>query len=96
MLTSLEEGLPRFMMEAMAARVPCVASKIRGNVDLIENRKGGYLCDPHNADEFAKAIKSCDTELRTNFKKNKLQQIKLCDVNVVKDEMKHIYKDILK
>lgn len=34
---SLQEGLPVALMEAMASGLPCVASRIRGNTDLIEN-----------------------------------------------------------
>jgi glycosyltransferase involved in cell wall biosynthesis len=41
---SLQEGLPVALMEAMAAGLPCVASKIRGNTDLIKHNKGGFLC----------------------------------------------------
>ena len=34
---SLQEGLPVALMEAMACGVPCIASKIRGNVDLLDD-----------------------------------------------------------
>lgn len=33
-LPSLQEGLPVALMEALASGIPCLASKIRGNVDL--------------------------------------------------------------
>lgn len=53
---SLREGLPVALMESMAMELPCVASRIRGNTDLIENDKGGYLCNAQSAEEFADAI----------------------------------------
>ena len=37
---SLQEGLPVALMEAMACGLPCVVSKIRGNVDLIDEHGG--------------------------------------------------------
>ncbi len=53
---SLQEGLPVALMESMAMELPCVASRIRGNTDLIENDNGGYLCNAKSAKEFADAI----------------------------------------
>ena len=37
------EGLSRSIMEAMASGLPCIVSDIRGNRDLIDDKKGGYL-----------------------------------------------------
>lgn len=34
---SRREGLPSALMEAMAAGLPCIASRIRGNTDLVHN-----------------------------------------------------------
>lgn len=53
---SFREGLSVALMEAMAAGLPCVVSKIRGNVDLID-KDGGYLCNPENVSEFCAGIK---------------------------------------
>lgn len=54
---SKREGLPVALMEAMAAGLPCVVSGIRGNTDLIEQNKGGYLCDTQDIDAYVAAIK---------------------------------------
>ena len=53
---SLQEGLPVAVMEAMASGLPIVASKIRGNEDLINNNQGGYLVKPKDSEQIAKAI----------------------------------------
>jgi len=61
----LREGLPVSLMEAMACGLPVVCSGIRGNVDLIEDGKGGYLCKPTDVDAFAENIRMIiDTELK--------------------------------
>lgn len=51
-LSSYREGLSVALMEAMAAGLPVIASRIRGNVDLIDDEKGGYLVTPGNPAEY--------------------------------------------
>lgn len=48
-LLSHREGLPKSIMEAMAASIPCVVSDTRGLRDLISNDRSGYVV-PHGDD----------------------------------------------
>lgn len=97
-MPSLREGLSRSMMEAMASGLPCVASAIRGNVDLIEEGKNGYLCAPKDAKSFSEAILklASSKELRSEISKKNLEKIKEYDISVVEKEMMEIYRDVLK
>lgn len=54
-LTSLWEGLPMSLLEAMYMEKLCVVSNVIGNRDVIKNSKNGFVCN--NADEFAEKIK---------------------------------------
>lgn len=54
--SSLREGLPINIMEAMAMERPIVATDIRGHDDLIESGKGGYLVSQEDAEGFARAV----------------------------------------
>lgn len=96
LFTTLQEGLPRSMMEAMASGLPCIASRIRGNVDLLEDGNGGYLCEPMDADEFAGAINKIaeNTHLRNKMKHFNLERIKEYDVSVVEQRIKEIYSEV--
>ena len=98
LFTTLQEGMPRSMMEAMASGLPCVASKIRGNVDLVTDGENGYLCSPKDAQGFAQAIQTVatDPQLRETMRSNNLEKIKQYDVTVVEQEIRDIYADILK
>lgn len=97
LFTTRQEGLPRSMMEAMASGLPCVASKIRGNVDLIEDGVGGYLRAPDDADGFAEAISAIanDEALRASMRESNLETIKNYDVSVVEKEIREIYREVL-
>lgn len=55
-LSSFREGLSVALMEAMAEGLPVVCSRIRGNVDLIKDGKGGILISPPKRDEYIKAF----------------------------------------
>ena len=97
LFTTLQEGMPRSMMEAMATGLPCVASAIRGNVDLIENGENGYVCAAKDVEAFAKAISELaeNKELREEISKKNLEKIKGYDVSVVEKEIKAIYDEVL-
>ena len=55
-MPSFREGLSRSIMEAMAMGLPCVVSKIRGNVDMVDEENGGFLCFPNDVKSFSEAI----------------------------------------
>jgi glycosyltransferase involved in cell wall biosynthesis len=55
-LTSFAEGIPVVLMEAMALGVPCVASRVTGVPELIEDGVTGHLVSPGDAEEAADAI----------------------------------------
>lgn len=57
-MPSFQEGLSVALMEAMSCGKPVICSNIRGNVDLIDEGKGGYLVGTKDVDGYAKAILS--------------------------------------
>ena len=83
---SLQEGLPVALMEALASGLPCIASDIRGNNDLIENDVNGYLFELKES-KFNKRMK-CVLE-RKSFEKKLMDQY---SVKNISGKMKKIYK----
>ena len=53
-LPSFREGLNVSLMEAMASRLPCISSRIRGNVDLITNE--AFTANPNREEEWIEKI----------------------------------------
>ena len=97
MFTTLQEGMPRSMMEAMASGLPCIASKIRGNVDLLEDGKGGYLVPVDDVRVIADKLRklALDTELRKKMSERNLIRIKDFDTAKVKEIIGKIYREEL-
>lgn len=53
-LTSLWEGLPMSLLEAMYMKKVCVVSDVIGNRDVIKNNKNGFVCK--EVSDFVEAI----------------------------------------
>ena len=93
-ISSFREGLPVSLMEAMSAGLPCIASKIRGNIDLMAESQ--LLFDPHNADSLCAAIERMknksvsELEIERNF-----QTLKYFSMEEAVKAMKKIYIDII-
>ena len=55
-LTSLWEGLPRVVIEAMVARKPIVATRVDGTPEAVRDGENGLLADPHDVDGLAERV----------------------------------------
>lgn len=97
LFASKREGLPRSTMEAMLAGLPCVVSKIRGNVDLIDDNEGGILVPPMEDLLFAESINTLvnNPALCKQYGAYNQERIKQFDIEVVKQQMLEIYKEVL-
>lgn len=95
-MPSYREGLSKSMMEAMCYGLPVLASKIRGNTDLLGDNEGGLLCSPTDDEAFRKNIEllASDKTLCEKFGKRNIEYVKKYDINVVLKQMEEIYKEI--
>lgn len=92
---SLQEGLPVAVMESMAMGLPVIASKIRGNVDLIVPEQGGYLVEKKDVVGYQDAICKLkeNEELRRKmgeFNREKIQEFSIEEVERV---MRNVYRN---
>ena len=55
-LTSLWEGLPRAIPEAMASGLPVVATRVDGVPEAVSDRVTGYLAAPHDVETLADRV----------------------------------------
>lgn len=93
-MPSYREGLSVALMEAMANGLPCVASRIRGNTDLIDEN-GGALFDPKSIQDCANAIDfllAGDLKKYGEYNAIRINNFSIKNVNTVMGE---IYQRIL-
>lgn len=95
---SFREGLSVALMEAMACGLPVVCSDIRGNRDLIEDGKGGFLVEPKDVAGFAQSIKSLseNSALSKRMGQHNVVRVRDFDTSIVLRHMKDIYKNVSK
>lgn len=94
-LLSRREGLPRSVMEAMAAGLPIVATDVRGNRDLVHNGENGYLVAPDDAgataDAFSKLYR--DPALRLAMGQRSRELAAQYDIAIIRSEMMRVYAE---
>lgn len=91
---SKQEGLPVALMEAMAAGLPCIASRIRGNVDLLPDSR--YLFEPSDESTLCQlmqdAVNGVQVDQECAQNKKALEQF---DVKNVSECMRKVYTAVL-
>lgn len=94
--SSIREGLPVSVMEAMAAGLAVVSSDNRGCRDLIDADRG-TLCNPHDVAAFAREIKAHydDRAYSQTIGEANAQWVQRLDKSVINKEMKGIYQDAI-
>jgi glycosyltransferase involved in cell wall biosynthesis len=92
---SYREGLSVALMEAMASSLPVVCSDIRGNKDLIEHGKGGYLFSPNDINKLVRDIRSLieNPVKRHDMGKYNLNRVIKMDKEIIKEKMTQIYSE---
>jgi len=93
---SLSEGFGSVFIEAMAARVPVVASAVGGIVDIVHDNETGLVCDPKNPEDIARAIirYMTDESLRTRIVATAEQFVQAYDWSAIAQQMIAVYSSI--
>ena len=97
--TSLYEGLPISILEAMSVGLPIIASNVTGNKDTLEHGISGYfyeLGDIYQAKEYIfSLINNKDQRKKMSIESQKRQREHF-SINTMINNYKNLYNDILK
>jgi len=92
--SSRQEGLPINIIEAMSVGKPVVATNVRGNADLIDDEKGGYLVELNDDKRMAEKIITIfqSKSLQEEMGRYNVVHVNEFSVNNVNKELKEIYE----
>lgn len=91
--SSIREGLPVNILEAMACGLPVVATRNRGHNELVINRVNGFLVNINNKNEFVNSIYQLflNKNIRIKMGKKSLSLVKKYSINTIVDEIYKVY-----
>jgi glycosyltransferase involved in cell wall biosynthesis len=97
-LSSWSEGLPQSILQAMAASVPVVATKVGGVPEVVLHEKTGILIDPGDHEGLAKGIIRIlnNPDESVQFTRNAKELVlKEHSVHHMVDKIEGLYKELL-
>lgn len=95
---SLSEGFGNSFIEAMAARVPVIATPVGGIVDFLKHKETGLFCEVSSPEDIARKVEMYlkDINLRQEIIENAFTMVsREYDWNFISRRMKHEVFDIL-
>ena len=96
--TSLWEGLPTVLMEALALGIPVVATDIAGSRELIVHEQTGLLAAPASPGALAEMM-LCQLQDRDQAKQmvaNGLKHIEQFSIQVIAQQYADIYRRLVR
>lgn len=97
-LPSYQEGVPMAILEAMAAGLPIVATRVGGIPDILENNANALMIEPGDTFRLARGIAHLlgDTRLRRSMgARNRRKAKREYDLPIYMERLSRIYADVL-
>lgn len=96
-LSSLSEGFPNVVLEAMASGLPIVASKVGGLPEIIREGQNGFLVEPKNPEQIAERVLLFlnNDELTQRISRNNKQKVKEYSWGSAVSRLERLYQSLL-
>ena len=96
-LSSTSEGFPNVLLEAMAAGLPIVATRVGGVPDLIKDHVHGFLAEPQSPSDIAQKVITLleDDELRAKIASENQREAEKYDWDAVVAQLERAYSAAL-
>lgn len=95
-LTSLNEGTPVTLIEAMYCGKPVVATKVGGVIDIVQNGIHGVLVESQDVDGFTQAVLSLqDASLREKYGQEGKRNVTKFAIGRLLEDLDNLYQELL-
>jgi len=96
-LPSYFESMPYTLLEAMTAGLPCIASRVGGNVDLVQDGETGLLVDPGDVEGLTQALRRLltDADLRERLGQQARAKVQEFSVEKMVTRTAQVYREVL-
>lgn len=97
LLPSFKEGFSNAILEAMAAGLPVVASKVGGNPEAVQETQTGFLVSPQNATELVAKLRQLisNIELRRRMGEKARERVRLFSLEKMMENTLTLYQKLL-
>ena len=97
LITSRSEGLPRAMLEALAARVPVVATDVGGISELVDGTRNGILCREGDQDGLARGVLRIlgDPTMKDDLLRNVDTDLEPFSASIMVDQLFDLYGSLV-
>ncbi len=94
-LSSIKEGFPYTLIEALAAGLPIVTTRVGGVIEIVEPDVNGLVVPPQRPNELAKALQKIlsNKNLQEKFNKNNLKKIKKFNLQGMIKKTEEVYSN---
>ncbi len=96
-MPSYREGMPRALMEAMAAALPAVSTDAGGTRDVVGTLQSRFVVSRDDVDGFGDALRTLlrDADLRRQVGEENHQHVQRYSTQAVADMYNHVLEDML-
>ena len=95
-MASVAEGMPRALLEAMAAGVPCIGTNVGGIPEILGDNEFSCLVEPGDSTAFAKAMLNVGNmpaeELEKNIAKARDRVRQRYSHDVAREKLRELYE----
>lgn len=97
-LPSVGEGLSNVLLEAMAMEMPVIASRVSGNVEVVEHQQDGLLIPPRSPEALAAAMEVMLTHQEQALKWGRQARLKVQEyysLDAVAQQYSSLYESLM-